>query len=113
LNGKEDYLTQGEAYLLLRKRLLLTQSEMAAGLHISRHMYSELERDKLKEDYSSSASLVLEEGVQPSERCLIYRKRAKMTQEQVAKELKKSRLWVNKMENGYVDCDELIWFWEC
>lgn len=47
-----------------------------------------------------------------AERCLVHRRRAKVTQSWVAEKVGMSRLWVNKMERGTEDCGALLALWE-
>lgn len=50
--------------------------------------------------------------LRPHEKCLLHRRRASMSQMEVAREMRRSRAWVNQMERGKVPCDELLSYWE-
>tara|TARA_R110000772_G_scaffold20306_2_gene56337 strand:+ start:474 stop:641 length:168 start_codon:yes stop_codon:yes gene_type:complete len=45
------------------------------------------------------------------EECVLKRRRCHMTQDDVAKELDMSRLWVNRMEQGIEPAERLIAYW--
>ena len=49
--------------------------------------------------------------LQPHEGCLLHRRRAGLTQSDVAAHLQRSRNWVRMMEQGTVACNELEEFW--
>ena len=100
-----DYLTKGEAKLLDRREAGLNLRGMAELLGVDLKKYIESERSQ-----TPSRLLLQEQGT--CEKCVIYRRRSKMTQDQVAKELGVSRGWVNSMERGRVPCDTLVWYWE-
>jgi len=95
---KLDNLTTGEALLTIRYRSARNQEVMAEMLNISKHIYGELETDK---------GLVLE----PHEKCRILRRRAGMTQEELASVVGVSREWLNSMEQGNENCKRLVEFW--
>ena len=46
------------------------------------------------------------------ERCVIMRRRAGTTQQEIADALGCCRRWVQQMELGRVACDDLLWYWE-
>lgn len=50
--------------------------------------------------------------LKPHEKCLLHRRRASMSQMEVAREMRRSRAWINQMERGKVPCDELLSYWE-
>ena len=101
-------LSSGESLLIQRRRASLTQAEMGANFKMSRHSYGEYERDlvEIKTDHLSFDDL------QPYEKCVILRKRAGMTQLEVALLMGLSRYWINQKEIGRVDCQDLLTFLE-
>lgn len=75
---------------------------------MSIHTYRELE---LAWD-SPKLILPVEDRLRPHESCLLLRRRARMTQAELAKRMGRCRHWVNLMERGLVEHDELVTFWE-
>lgn len=52
-------------------------------------------------------------NITDKERCVIYRRRAKITQQKIANDLGLSRSWVNAMEVGYAkSVKKLLDYWE-
>jgi hypothetical protein len=51
-------------------------------------------------------------GLGPNDICILYRKRAKKTQFQVAQEMGIGREWVRLQELGKVPCTKLLAWWE-
>lgn len=49
--------------------------------------------------------------LQNHEKCVIYRRRAGVTLNSLAKKLKLSKIWVNHMELGRVPCSPLLEYW--
>ena len=107
LTGEKDYLTIGETWFLRRRRLGLSQLDFASTVKWPISYVKQLEADELD---------LIKPGVKAPlksyERCVIYRRRTKQTQRQIAKALGVSRAWVNRMENGTENCDRLIEYWE-
>lgn len=106
--GELEALTRGEALLLDRRRRGETQVAAGRRWNVPHSRYSLWERD-----LADDAPTVKIDQVEPHERCLLYRRRAKFTQARVARELGVCRWWLNQMERGVVPCDDLIWYWEC
>ena len=99
-------LTRGERVLIDRRRRGETQAQAAARYRVRRHVLSLWERDE------KTPPLIAIGRIECHERCLLYRRRSGFTQERIARDLKLSRWWVNKMERGLAPCDTLIWYWE-
>lgn len=108
--GQLRWLTRGERFLIDRHRRGENQAATAARYNVSRFVYGQWERDIV--EGPEIRMLYLTGSLQGHERCLLYRRRAKVTQGQVARKLKRCRWWVNMMERGVINCDELLWFWE-
>lgn len=90
-----DDLTSGEAFLINRRRQKLSQKEFADSLGISRNTYGDMERGKTTEfsfKIPEVANLTL------AEKCLLIRKRRRMTQEQCARISGVTRFWFNQNE---------------
>ncbi len=106
--GDGDYLTKGEKLFLIRRRLGLNQDERAKQLSLARHRYAKMERDEV----TDVLDMKLLGGLKSHEKCVIYRRRCGQSQRKLAEEMKLSRVWVNKMESGEVDCTALVCHWE-
>ena len=100
-------LTEAEKLFLWRRRLGLTQMEAAIKLGVSTDQIWTWEDGNMKIPMPT-INVVSPNDV---EICVLKRRRANMTQKEVAKQLKVSRLWVNKMESGDVSVDRLVSFW--
>ena len=105
MSSELGLLTKGEHLFLQRRRLGLTQVEMAEYKSFTHWSYVKKEESKKKE----TGKLI---RLTPFETCLLYRRRTGFTQAQVAAEMGITRKAVNKMERGIIPCDELIWYWE-
>jgi transcriptional regulator with XRE-family HTH domain len=103
-----ENLTKGERLVLDRRRREERQAASAARLGVSLSRYSLWERDKMTE----RAPLVKIGHLTPAERCLLRRRREGWTQEEVAAKVGVCRWWLNQMEQGKVDCTELLKYWE-
>lgn len=106
LTGDGDYLTSGETAIILRKRLGLTQHQMAERMGKGTETYARIERDELEIEPFPIPRL------ESHEKCMIYRRRVGFPIKQVAEDLGLSRVWVSRMENGHVDCSNLVFYWE-
>lgn len=102
-----ENLTAGEKLLILRRRKDLKQHEAALEFNVPASTYGKWERNQVKNIPEVEIG-----DLSANERCLLYRKRSNTKQEQIATKLKCSRYWVNKMERGLANCDELLWYWE-
>jgi DNA-binding XRE family transcriptional regulator len=107
--GELVRLTDGERFLLDRRRRKETQIQAAKRHGVSRGIYSVVERDVFLPETLKPPKL---DRIEPHERCLLYRRRANCTQAQVAKDLEYCRWWVNQMERGVAPVDILLWYWE-
>lgn len=56
--------------------------------------------------------LPLASPLENHEACYMIRKRQGMRQGELAKNLKLSRIWINRMELGKEDCTRLVEYWE-
>lgn len=105
--------TRGERFLLHRRRSGWTQGKYAKLFNCRTYLYGMVERDEFDgKTLPGELKLPKLGRVQTHEKCLIYRRRTGVPQKQVAKDLRRSRAWVNAMERGKVPCDDLIWYWE-
>ena len=96
-------LTKGEEVQLIRRAHNKSQEKMANAAGVSTHELRLWEADK---SLNKATSLLL-----PHEFCFIKRRRAGLSQEQVAKKLKVCRYWLRLMETGKRDCTELLKYW--
>lgn len=108
--GELEKLTAGELLLVDRRRRGETQRQAARRLGVSHSLYSLWERDLEQAHQPPIPKLDL---LNSNERCLLYRRRSKVTQAKVAADLNVCRYWLNRMERGEVPCDALIGYWEC
>ncbi len=102
--GPLGRLSCGERLITDRRRRKETQVGAAKRLETTSFIYGRWERD-----YGPGP---LTRSVQPLriyERCLLYRRRTGKSQIQVARQLGRSRWWVNQMERGKQSCQELVW----
>ena len=109
-------LKQHESLLIFRRRKGWNQGEMAQKLGVSHHEYKLLEYGLTSIAFTIPANSKYVSWVNiaellPHEKCLIYRKRAKISQAEVAKEMGISRTWLRMQETGEVDCAPLLRFW--
>lgn len=102
-------LSQGESLLIWRRREGWNQGKAAKYYNVSLFSY------KLAE-YSQSPNFKYKKvslgELSAPEKCLIYRKRSKKTQKQVAKELGICRYWLRLQEQGVQPCNKLLAHWE-
>lgn len=105
-------LKPGEKLRVWRRRLKLTRSGAAELLKRSVNWIGEVERDNRPEVALGDIPWTGQRDLKPHEKCAIYRLRSGITQGKIADSLQCSRLWVNKMERGEVNCDDLLWYWE-
>lgn len=104
-------LRPGEQLRLWRRRLKLNRAQAAQNLRRSRSWVGEVERGE-KEVEAGELPWYGSRDLAAHEKCCVYRLRTGRTQAAIAGELSVSRLWVNKMERGEVNCDTLLWYWE-
>ncbi len=98
-------VTKGERLRVERRRLKVNQEVRAQQLSVTRHAYQSMEKDPRK----STRMMTLEDH----EWCYLKRRRVhgEIQQRDIARILKVSRVWVNRMENGAEDCTRLVAFW--
>jgi len=94
--------------ILYRRRLEISQSEMAALFGVHREKYGMFERGEISELKADRPALG---SLQDHEVCFIYRRRSGWTQEQSAALIGITRYWFNLMELGKAPCDPLKNFW--
>ena len=88
----------------------MSQQEMADFCGITRNFYGEVERDQMECSNLGSSSV---EPLKLNEKMLLARRRAELTQGEVAKEIGVTRYWLNQMEIGAASVSEdLLKFWE-
>lgn len=106
---KLSKITKGELHLISRRRAKKSQSEMAKKLKVSYHFYRGVENDTelaILADVKKILPLTM------GEVCLLYRRRAKKKLEDVAREMVRCPYWIRQMEQGKIDCTELLRYWE-
>jgi len=103
-------LSVGESHLISRRRSGLSQQEMADFCGITRNFYGEVERDQIECSNLGRSSV---ESLKLNEKMLLARRRAELTQGEVAAEIGVTRYWLNQMEIGAAPVSEdLTKFWE-
>lgn len=108
--AKSIKLTLGETLLLFRKDAEMNQFELALELGLTLHEYKLREYDKVV-DKKLSTKFKNNVKLRPHEKCLVHRKRAGLSQAQVAKEMGISRQWMREQETGKIPCDKLLAYW--
>ena len=103
--GPLGRLSCGESLLISRRRQQprVTQHDAGRRCAATRSTYGKWERDVEQAPDCTVGRL------RAYERCLLYRRRAKLSQDEVARGLGRSRWWVNQMERGVVRCDEIVY----
>lgn len=99
--------TKGESLFLARRRAGINQIDAAARHGVHPDVYREWEADKRTKDqpWKRLGALKINEV------CVLLRRRAKMTQRQLAVTMGCTRLWVIQMENGEAPADRLREHW--
>jgi hypothetical protein len=105
----EIVLTDGERLLLWRRRMDWNQTQAAQHYGTSNFFYCLAENDRPKNGFEYRPVNIT---LRPHEKCLIYRKRAKKLQSEIAAELGLCRTWLQWMEMGKVPCTKLLEWWE-
>ena len=93
---------------LYRRRLGISQTQMAALFHVHRETYGRLERGdniQLKIDRPALGDL------EDHEKCFVLRRRSGWTQESCVELMGITRYWFNLMELGKAPCEPLTKFW--
>lgn len=101
-------LTLQECMILYRRRLEISQSQMAALFGVHREKYGMFERGEISELKADRPALG---SLQEHEKCFIFRRRSGWTQESCAEIMGVTRYWFNLMEQGKAPCDLLKKFW--
>lgn len=99
-------LTRAEALLILRRRRGENQIEAAARHRVPVSRYREWEANRGGPPATRLGGLSLREVV------YLARRRAGMTQREVAEQIGCSKLWVVQMENGPAPVDRLRDYWK-
>lgn len=99
-------LTAGETWLIWRRRKGWTQKETADILGYDHESYGEMERYALVHENVPNIS-----ELQDHEKCLIYRRRLKLTIQECADKFGISRYWFNRMELGKANSQTLVECW--
>jgi len=108
-------LTIGERLLVDRRRRGHTQADAARRWGISQSRYSRWEREldtPTLEELPYLWAPAKGHQLRGNERCLLYRRRAGLTQLHIATELGRCKMWVRQMERGEVSFTELLDYWE-
>lgn len=109
-------LTLGEILLLHRRKNGLNQSEMAKEVGLTYDIYRTIEYD-LNSDIPKASLAKLKNisrnniPLETHEECFIRRRRSKIPQWRIAKDIKVSRYWLGKMERGEVPSEKLQEYW--
>jgi predicted XRE-type DNA-binding protein len=109
ISDKQLKLFPHETLLIWRKRHELNQSQAAKEFRCSLFQFKLAEYGKPMEGFFYPREIL---KLAPHEKCLIYRKRAKLKQSEVAKKLGICRDWLRQQESGKIPCDKLLAHWE-
>lgn len=107
---KKSELTKSETVVLYRLRCNETQEEFAEALGCTLDRVKRMESGSNKKDLDKFSG-ILNGPITIQEQCIVMRRRAGMTQLQVAKALKISRFWLIGMEHGKNNLLPLYNFW--
>lgn len=108
-SNKNMNLTSHETLLIWRKRLGWNQTQAAKECRCSIFQYKLAEYGKPIEGFTYPLKTL---HLEPHEKCLIYRKRAKLKQSEVADKLGICRNWMRQQESGKIDAARLLSWWE-
>ena len=98
--------TIGEKLQLYRRRMNRTQREQARIMITPANRYIAWELDQVP-----GAPDISVDNLEDHEICYLLRRRSGLTQAEVAKQIGRSRLWVQLMELGKVQGAELVAYW--
>lgn len=107
---RECDLDLHEKLVLWRRRLTLSRADAARALKVTPWQVAEAERNRA--ELGVDVPWTGDRALRDHERCIIYRRRAGVTQARVASDLGVTRVWVNRMERGSEKCCDLLWYWE-
>ena len=82
-----------------------SKAEAAARMGVSLHRYRRWESD------AGDPPKVPVGDVKDCEACVIYRHRAGVSIDEVARKLQVTRNWISEMESGRGNCSRLMGFW--
>jgi hypothetical protein len=102
-------LAPHEVLLIWRKRMGWNQAQAAKECRCSLFQFKLAEYGKPIEGFKYPLKVL---HLSPFEKCLIYRKRAKLKQSEVAKKLGIGREWLRQQESGRIPCHKLLAWWE-
>jgi len=100
-------LTPPETLLVWRRRAGYNQYEAAQHHGVTVNKYRRWEAG-----YGPSPRAKNLGELKDHEKCVIARRRSGKTQDDLAKDLNLSRLWIIEMEKGNVPADRLVEYWE-
>ena len=98
--------TPEETHFIDRFRRGETQRAAAKRLKMTLAAYSAMELG------NAPAKRVAIGKLKANERCVLMRRRTGSTQLKVSREMGCCRWWVNRMEQGVIDCTPLVNYWE-
>mgnify|MGYP001617550964 CR=1 FL=1 len=113
-------ITGPERLVVARRRASLTQEGLRAKLKMTRRQYQRIESGRmspesweamLAENRAIRALVESIEDLEAWERCFLSRERSGMTLKELAKKVKRSKVWVGEMEHGRARPDVLVDFW--
>lgn len=107
-SGKASELSEGERALIYRRRMRLSQKDMAKSFGMKRREYGIAEANG---DLKLPGFMVVVEPLEPCEQCFLWRYRSGWTQRECADLMGITRYWYNLMENGRAPSGRLEAFW--
>lgn len=102
-------LSPGQKLLIYRRREGLTQAEAAEHIGMPESSYCCAELDQAHHGWTILSPLL--GRLREYEKCLIFRLRRGMSQQEVADAIGRSRYWLGKMERGEVTWTTLARYW--
>ena len=109
-DGELVELTEAEKLMLGRRRQGLTQGQMAELHGVPRNTWCEWESGR--ETVPANVRVASLGKITAAERCLIMRLRSGERQVDIAQALRVCAYTIRKMEQGKVNCQMLLDYWE-
>lgn len=103
-------MLNNEILLIKRLRDKKNHKQYARKIGVTKRHYGKIERGE--QPVPDGVDLTLQPStLMPNELCLLKRRAAKMTQQELSVEVGVSKTWVNRMERGKENCKALCEYW--
>ena len=107
-----DNLSLGETLRILRRRAGLTQAQEAEARSLPLTAYKDIEDDEPTPWQITGVRKLKLSQLSDAEKCFIYRRRADMTLDDLARQSGFSKFTLCKMEKGSAPIASLLAWWE-